>query len=117
MFPGDGSSLLFVTLGDGGSGNDPQNYAQNPLSHLGKILRLLLFLAHNSLARDGAVFASGAPLTGIFCCRLDVDNDDFPADDEKNYAVPFDNPFLGNRDVLDEIWATGLFCCVLAKCS
>jgi glucose/arabinose dehydrogenase len=31
---------LYVALGDGGSGNDPQNYAQNTSSLLGKILRL-----------------------------------------------------------------------------
>ena len=31
---------LYVGMGDGGSGNDPQNHAQNPQSLLGKILRL-----------------------------------------------------------------------------
>ena len=31
---------LYVGLGDGGSGNDPQNHAQNPGSLLGKMLRL-----------------------------------------------------------------------------
>ena len=37
--PGD-SSNLYIATGDGGSGNDPQNNAQNPSSLLGKILRL-----------------------------------------------------------------------------
>jgi len=32
--------LLYVGLGDGGSGGDPENRAQNPASLLGKILRL-----------------------------------------------------------------------------
>jgi glucose/arabinose dehydrogenase len=32
--------FLYVGMGDGGSGNDPQNYAQNPHSLLGKMLRL-----------------------------------------------------------------------------
>lgn len=27
-------------MGDGGSGGDPDNYAQNPLEHLGKMLRI-----------------------------------------------------------------------------
>ncbi len=36
--PQDG--FLYVGLGDGGSGGDPQNYAQNIYSLLGKILRL-----------------------------------------------------------------------------
>jgi len=31
---------LYVGMGDGGSGGDPQNNAQNPLSLLGKILRI-----------------------------------------------------------------------------
>ena len=31
---------LYVATGDGGSGNDPQNYAQNTQSLLGKVLRL-----------------------------------------------------------------------------
>ncbi|MDP2320699.1 MAG: PQQ-dependent sugar dehydrogenase [Acidobacteriota bacterium] len=32
--------FLYIGLGDGGSGGDPQNYAQNPNSLLGKMLRL-----------------------------------------------------------------------------
>jgi glucose/arabinose dehydrogenase len=31
---------LYVGMGDGGSGGDPEHRAQNPASHLGKILRL-----------------------------------------------------------------------------
>jgi glucose/arabinose dehydrogenase len=33
-------SYLYISLGDGGSGGDPQNYAQNLRSLLGKILRI-----------------------------------------------------------------------------
>jgi uncharacterized repeat protein (TIGR01451 family) len=36
--PGDG--FLYVGMGDGGSGGDPQNNAQNPSALLGKMLRL-----------------------------------------------------------------------------
>jgi glucose/arabinose dehydrogenase len=32
--------FLYIGLGDGGSGNDPQNHAQAPLSLLGKFLRI-----------------------------------------------------------------------------
>lgn len=32
--------MLYIALGDGGSGGDPQNYAQNMNSPLGKILRI-----------------------------------------------------------------------------
>ncbi len=31
---------LYIGLGDGGSGGDPQNFAQNPMSWLGKTLRI-----------------------------------------------------------------------------
>ncbi len=36
----DRNGLLYVGMGDGGSGGDPENRAQNPSSLLGKILRL-----------------------------------------------------------------------------
>ncbi len=56
---------LYVSTGDGGGGNDPNNNAQNLDSLLGKIL------------------------------RIDIDGDDFPADSGRNYAVPAANPFAG----------------------
>ncbi|CAH0192892.1 PQQ-dependent sugar dehydrogenase [Roseomonas sp. CECT 9278] len=55
--------MLHVAVGDGGSGGDPLNNAQNLESLLGKVL------------------------------RLDVDGDDFAADPRRNYAIPDDNPF------------------------
>jgi glucose/arabinose dehydrogenase len=57
-------SLLYVALGDGGSGGDPQNVAQNVNILLGKML------------------------------RLNVDLDEFPADPARNYAIPAGNPFV-----------------------
>ncbi len=54
---------LYIALGDGGSGNDPQNNAQNTASLLGKILRI-------NVARDA-----------------------FPADPNRNYTIPTTNPF------------------------
>ena len=39
--------------------------------------------------------------------RLDVTGDDFPDDDNRNYAIPADNPFVGITGD-DEIWAFGL---------
>ena len=36
--------------------------------------------------------------------RIDVDR----KDDGKNYAIPKDNPFVGTKDALPEIWAYGL---------
>lgn len=36
--------------------------------------------------------------------RLDIDN----IDGGNNYSIPADNPFIGNPEALDEIWAYGL---------
>jgi len=63
--------FLYIGLGDGGNTGDPGNFAQDPQSFLGKIL------------------------------RLDVDNG-LP------YSIPASNPFVGDPNTLDEIWATGL---------
>jgi glucose/arabinose dehydrogenase len=70
--------FLYICAGDGGSGNDPGNRAQDVTNQrLGKIM------------------------------RIDVHGDDFPADPTRNYAIPPDNPFVG-RTGDDEIWAYGL---------
>ena len=89
---------LYIMLGDGGNGNDsgtghtePGGNAQDITSNfLGKAL------------------------------RIDVDRDDFPADANRNYGIPFDtaespgNPFAPatpeatNPTGDDEIWAYGL---------
>lgn len=69
--------FLYCTTRDGGTDFDPDDNAQNLASLLGKVL------------------------------RIDVDGDDFGADDEKNYAIPFDNPYVGDGAALDEIWARG----------
>jgi glucose/arabinose dehydrogenase len=39
--------------------------------------------------------------------RIDVHGDDFPADANRNYSIPADNPFVGIAGA-DEIWAYGL---------
>jgi len=62
---------LYVALGDGGSGGDPQGHGQDLGTLLGTIL------------------------------RLDVDGG-------QPYAIPDDNPFVGDPAARDEIWAYGL---------
>jgi hypothetical protein len=57
--------LLYLALGDGGGGGDPQGNGQNVNTLLGSIL------------------------------RLDVNGDDFPADAARNYSIPSENPFVG----------------------
>lgn len=70
--------FLYICAGDGGSGDDPGNRAQDITNQrLGKMM------------------------------RIDVHGDDFPADTTRNYAIPPDNPFVGTTGD-DEIWAYGL---------
>ena len=68
---------LYLAFGDGGGGNDPFQNAQNLDSLLGKLL------------------------------RIDINCDGFPADPDRNYGIPPDNPFVGVAGA-DEIWAYGL---------
>ncbi len=68
QFGDDG--YLYIGLGDGGSGGDPENNGQNPQTLLGSIL------------------------------RIDVDNGD-------PYAIPSDNPFVGDTSGADEVWTYG----------
>jgi glucose/arabinose dehydrogenase len=55
--------LLYLSIGDGGGGGDPQNNAQTLTNLFGKML------------------------------RIDVNGDDFPDDPLRNYRIPPDNPF------------------------
>jgi hypothetical protein len=70
-------AFLYIATGDGGSGGDPGNRAQDLSELLGKIL------------------------------RIDVDQDDFPAEADRDYGIPLDNPFAATAGA-DEIWAYGL---------
>lgn len=75
-FGSDG--FLYIMTGDGGGGDDPNNYAQTPTSYLGKII------------------------------RIDPSGDDFPSDANQNYAIPSTNPWVGDSSVKPEIWAFGM---------
>ena len=68
---------LYIGSGDGGDTGDPSNRAQNTALLLGKLL------------------------------RIDVHGDDFPADPNRNYALPPGNPFVGGGGT-GEVWAYGL---------
>ena len=70
---------LYIGMGDGGDGNDPGQRAQNPNTLLGKML------------------------------RINVNQDAFPADPERNYAIPPDNPFVDGVPItaMGEIWDFG----------
>jgi glucose/arabinose dehydrogenase len=79
---------LYIATGDGGSGGDPGNRAQDTTAQLlGKMLRIDV---------DGADNIPG-----------NADDDAFPADPNKLYSIPSDNPFVADAND-DEIWAYGL---------
>lgn len=65
---------LYIGLGDGGSGGDPQGNGQKTTTFLGKML------------------------------RIDVDSSSINAP----YAIPPDNPFVGQANYAPEIWALGM---------
>lgn len=75
---GPNDCFLYIGMGDGGSGGDPQGNGQSDITLLAKIL------------------------------RINVNVDDFPADPLRNYAIPPDNPHIGAPPPLDEIWAKGV---------
>jgi hypothetical protein len=70
--------LLYISIGDGGGGGDPDNNAQNLGVLLGKML------------------------------RIDVRSDAFPLDTLRDYAIPAGNPFASGAGGRAEIWAYGL---------
>nr|XP_043637645.1 HIPL1 protein-like [Erigeron canadensis] len=79
--PNDG--YLYFLMGDGGGSGDPQNFAQNKKSLLGKVMR---FDIDNIPTREDITRLS---LWG-------------------NYSIPRDNPYTQDDDLLPEIWALGL---------
>jgi len=73
----DNAGDMLIPTGDGGGVGDPQNNAQNPNILLGKVL------------------------------RINLDSDEFPADDNRDYAIPPSNPFATGGGA-PEIYALGL---------
>lgn len=74
---------LYIPLGDGGGGGDTSNNAQNPMLLLGKVTRIDVDDL-NGNAPDCVGVGSG------------------------DYSVPAGNPFVGNPNYCDEIWAIGM---------
>ena len=74
---------LYISIGDGGGGGDPQKNAQNVNTYFGSILRLDVDLDGNNPVDSNGLLPDGL------------------------YEIPADNPLV-NQDGLDEIYAWGI---------
>ena len=86
--------FLYIGMGDGGSGGDPGNRAQDPAELLGKILRI-------DVERAAALI----PATGSIHAFFPVV---FRSGENPPYQIPSDNPFINTPGYRPEIWALGL---------
>ena len=89
LFGPDG--YLYIGMGDGGSGGDPENRGQTLGSALGKMLRI--DVDNNS--------APNHPAPALF-------EDPACPQDGNNYAIPATNPYANTQGACPEIWAWGL---------
>ncbi len=96
---------LYIGMGDGGSADDPNNRAQDPTRLLGKMLRIDVDNPPMGVEREkerqrqaslndlnGGAFGRGA----VGRCGL-----------VGEYGIPPSNPFVGDGNTCDEIWAIG----------
>ncbi len=75
---------LYISVGDGGGGNDPQRNSQNTNNAFGSILRIDIDLDGNNPVETNPNFPNG------------------------RYEIPSDNPFINNTNGLEEIYAYGI---------
>jgi glucose/arabinose dehydrogenase len=89
---------LYVAVGDGGSGNDPHKNGQNLKTLLAKVLRI--DVDNPEMSEPGGV-SQGKP-GGV------SKGEPGGVSPRRKYGIPKDNPFVGRKDALPEIWAYGL---------
>jgi glucose/arabinose dehydrogenase len=90
---------LYIGTGDGGSGGDPPNNAQNPNVLLGKILRINVEPGFGS---NGVL----PPSTGTFKIYLPLVF--ASASPPSTYTIPASNPYTQTVGYRGEIWALGV---------
>jgi glucose/arabinose dehydrogenase len=88
---------LYIGTGDGGGSGDPNENAQNTASLLGKLLRIDV----GSTSAPPAAPASPAAFLPVLHSANGQPGD-------AAYAIPNDNPFVGQAGARGEIWALGL---------
>jgi glucose/arabinose dehydrogenase len=91
--PNDG--YLYIATGDGGSGGDPQNNAQNPASLLGKLLRI-------DVGPTQAISVNHI----LYLPRVYGGQD--LGDGQISYTIPPGNPYTQTTGYRGEIWSLGL---------
>jgi glucose/arabinose dehydrogenase len=92
VFGPDG--YLYIGLGDGGSGNDPMHNAQNPLSLLGKMLRIDVNVA------DSDSLGYTVPSNNPFAGRADVLAEIWAFGLRNPWRYSFDDPGRGGTGAL-----------------
>lgn len=86
--------FLYIGLGDGGSGNDPLNHAQNPRSLLGKMLRIDVAVS------EGHATGYVVPATNPFAGRSDVLGEIWAFGLRNPWRWSFDDPARGGTGAL-----------------
>ena len=85
---------LYIGFGDGGSGNDPMHLAQNPLSLLGKMLRLDVSVP------DGHASGYRVPVDNPFVSRQGVLGEIWAFGLRNPWRWSFDDPHLGGTGAM-----------------
>ena len=89
------NGYLYIPTGDGGNGDDFDPDGSDTDGDVGG----------HTAGTGNAQDITDNPLGKIL--RVDVNSDDFPADANRNYHIPPDNPYAGVTTGDDEIWAHG----------
>lgn len=90
-----GSEVILLTVSQPASNHNGGNLVFGPDGYL--------YIGLGDGGQAGDVFGNGQNGRTMLGAMMRID-----ADGGTPYGIPSDNPFLGNPDVLDEIWAIGL---------
>ena len=98
-------------IADLGSAHPILDFVQEAVNHNGGDLKFaqdgFLYVGSGDGGMDWTNAQDTTNLLGKLL-RIDIDGDDFPADPNRNYAIPADNPFVGVSGAAGEIYNLGL---------
>jgi Glucose/sorbosone dehydrogenases len=96
--------FLYIGMGDGGSSNDPNNYAQNPSRLLGKMLRIDVDVPAGSSVPY--LIPPGNPFTGANTTRCDNGSTSAGNTCQEIWAIGLRNPWRWSFDRgTNQLWA------------